>query len=66
MVNAETEDLLRRLTPQVLGAVARRYGHFDLAKTPRRKRCWQQQRSGPRTACRTIPRRGWSPSPRGD
>ena len=29
---AELEGLLRRLTPQVLGAVARRYGHFDLAE----------------------------------
>jgi RNA polymerase sigma factor (sigma-70 family) len=29
---AETEDLLRRLTPQVLGAVVRRYGNFDLAE----------------------------------
>src|SRR5580704_8426401 len=28
----EVEDLLRRLTPQVLGAVTRRYGHFDLAE----------------------------------
>jgi RNA polymerase sigma factor (sigma-70 family) len=28
----DTEDLLRRLTPQVLGAVVRRYGHFDLAE----------------------------------
>ena len=27
-----TEDLLRELTPQVLGAVVRRYGHFDLAE----------------------------------
>ena len=27
-----TEDLLRRLAPQVLGAVVRRYGHFDLAE----------------------------------
>jgi RNA polymerase sigma factor (sigma-70 family) len=32
MVRAEVEDLLRRLTPQVLGAVVRRYGHFDLAE----------------------------------
>lgn len=32
MHTAETEDLLRRLTPQVLGAVVRRYGHFDLAE----------------------------------
>ncbi len=26
------EDLLRQLTPQVLGAVVRRYGHFDIAE----------------------------------
>jgi RNA polymerase sigma factor (sigma-70 family) len=28
----ELEDLLRRLAPQVLGAVVRRYGNFDLAE----------------------------------
>jgi RNA polymerase sigma factor (sigma-70 family) len=28
----EVEDLLRRLVPQVLGAVVRRYGHFDTAE----------------------------------
>ncbi|HEY2055639.1 MAG TPA: sigma-70 family RNA polymerase sigma factor [Solirubrobacterales bacterium] len=32
MIDASIEDLLRRLTPQVLGAVVRRYGHFDLAE----------------------------------
>jgi RNA polymerase sigma factor (sigma-70 family) len=32
MVSVEVEDLLRSLTPQVLGAVVRRYGHFDLAE----------------------------------
>jgi DNA-directed RNA polymerase specialized sigma24 family protein len=26
------EDLLRQLAPQVLGAVVRRYGHFDAAE----------------------------------
>jgi predicted RNA polymerase sigma factor len=26
---ADVEELLRRLAPQVLGAVVRRYGHFD-------------------------------------
>jgi RNA polymerase sigma factor (sigma-70 family) len=31
-MDTEIEDLLRRLTPQVLGAVVRRYGHFDLAE----------------------------------
>ena len=29
---ARVEDLLRDLGPQVLGALTRRYGHFDLAE----------------------------------
>src|SRR6187431_1583658 len=29
---AEVEGLLRALAPQVLGAVVRRYGHFDAAE----------------------------------
>jgi RNA polymerase sigma factor (sigma-70 family) len=32
VITAETEDLLRRLAPRVLGAVVRRHGHFDLAE----------------------------------
>jgi predicted RNA polymerase sigma factor len=32
MIPREMEDLLRRLAPQVLGAVVRRYGNFDLAE----------------------------------
>ncbi len=32
MADTEVEDLLRRLAPQVLGAVVRRYGHFDSAE----------------------------------
>jgi RNA polymerase sigma factor (sigma-70 family) len=32
MPEAGAEDLLRRLAPQVLGAVVRRYGNFDLAE----------------------------------
>jgi RNA polymerase sigma factor (sigma-70 family) len=32
MGTAGFEDMLRPLTPQVLGAVVRRYGHFDLAE----------------------------------
>ena len=32
MTEAAAEDLLRELSPQVLGAVVRRYGHFDLAE----------------------------------
>jgi RNA polymerase sigma factor (sigma-70 family) len=31
-VRTETEDLLRELAPQVLGALVRRYGHFDAAE----------------------------------
>jgi RNA polymerase sigma factor (sigma-70 family) len=32
MTTETVEDLLRRLAPQVLGAVVRRYGHFDTAE----------------------------------
>src|SRR5262247_4419900 len=32
MAQTGAEDLLRRLAPQVLGAVVRRYGHFDTAE----------------------------------
>ena len=32
MDRAAIEDLLRRLTPQVLGALVRRYGNFDRAE----------------------------------
>jgi predicted RNA polymerase sigma factor len=31
-VTARVEDLLRELAPQVLGALVRRYGHFDVAE----------------------------------
>ena len=30
--DGETEDLLRQLAPQVLGALVRRYGHFDTSE----------------------------------
>ncbi|MBO0686902.1 MAG: RNA polymerase sigma factor, partial [Candidatus Dormibacteraeota bacterium] len=32
MPETEVEDLLRSQAPQVLGAVVRRYGHFDTAE----------------------------------
>jgi RNA polymerase sigma factor (sigma-70 family) len=32
MLDRPTEDLLRELAPRVLGAVVRRYGHFDTAE----------------------------------
>ena len=32
MSEPDVESLLRQLAPQVLGAVVRRYGHFDIAE----------------------------------
>jgi predicted RNA polymerase sigma factor len=32
MGHGAAEDLLRQLAPQVLGALVRRYGHFDTAE----------------------------------
>ncbi|WP_328848140.1 hypothetical protein [Micromonospora zamorensis] len=32
MPQTPAEDLLRELVPQVLGALVRRYGHFDTAE----------------------------------
>jgi predicted RNA polymerase sigma factor len=32
ITQAGAEDQLRRLAPQVLGAIVRRYGHFDLSE----------------------------------
>lgn len=32
VIGTELEDLLRQLTPQVLGALVRRFGHFDMAE----------------------------------
>ena len=32
MAGREFEDLIRQLAPQVLGALVRRYGHFDMAE----------------------------------
>src|SRR5215207_1031801 len=32
MIDADLEDLLRPLVPQVVGTLVRRYGHFDLAE----------------------------------
>jgi RNA polymerase sigma factor (sigma-70 family) len=48
MVDAETEGLLRRLTPQVLGAVVRGYGHFDLAEDATQEALLAAARSWPR------------------
>ena len=49
MAHAE-EDLLRRLVPQVLAALVRRYGHFDTAEDAVQEACWRPPRNGPRKA----------------
>ncbi|MEU9027192.1 sigma-70 family RNA polymerase sigma factor [Streptomyces sp. NPDC048383] len=51
------EDLLRRTAPQVLGALVRRYGHFDLAEDA-------VQEALP-AAARQWPREGRPDNPRG-
>ena len=57
MVAAEAEDLLRRLTPQVLGAVVRRYGNFDLAEDAIQEALL--------AAAVQWPRDGWPDNPKG-
>jgi RNA polymerase sigma factor (sigma-70 family) len=55
---SEIEDLLRRLTPQVLGAVARRYGHFDLAEDATQEALLAASLQWPRDGLPSNPR-GW-------
>ena len=57
MVAAEVEDLLHRLTPQVLGAVVRRYGNFDLAEDATQEALL--------AAAVQWPRDGWPDNPKG-
>jgi RNA polymerase sigma factor (sigma-70 family) len=54
----EIEDLLRRLTPQVLGAVLRRYGHFDLAEDATQEALVAGAAQWPRDGLPDNPR-GW-------
>jgi RNA polymerase sigma factor (sigma-70 family) len=55
---AETEDLLRRLAPQVLGAVVRRYGHFDTAEDATQEALLAAARQWPEQGVPGHPR-GW-------
>jgi RNA polymerase sigma factor (sigma-70 family) len=55
---AETEDLLRRLAPQVLGAVVRRYGNFDLAEDATQEALLAASVQWPRDGVPASPR-GW-------
>jgi RNA polymerase sigma factor (sigma-70 family) len=54
----ELEDLLRRLAPQVLGAVVRRYGHFDAAEDATQEALIAAATQWPREGLPDNPR-GW-------
>ena len=58
MSAAELEDLLHRLTPQVLGAVVRRYGNFDLAEDATQEAMLAAALQWPREGLPDNPR-GW-------
>jgi RNA polymerase sigma factor (sigma-70 family) len=53
-----TEDLLRRLAPQVLGALVRRYGHFDTAEDAVQEAMLAASVQWPETGLPDEPR-GW-------
>src|SRR5262249_50088276 len=55
---AGTEDLLRELAPQVLGALVRRYGHFDSAEDAVQEALLAAARQWPRDGVPDSPR-GW-------
>ncbi|MFI7409184.1 RNA polymerase sigma factor [Streptomyces sp. NPDC049627] len=55
---ADTEDLLRRHAPQVLGALVRRYGHFDTAEEAVQEALFAAAEQWPRTGVPDNPR-GW-------
>ncbi|ONI77570.1 RNA polymerase subunit sigma-24 [Kribbella sp. ALI-6-A] len=52
------EDLLRELAPQVLGALVRRYGHFDTAEDAVQEALLAAARQWPDEGCPDNPR-GW-------
>ncbi|WP_435211063.1 RNA polymerase sigma factor [Streptomyces sp. bgisy034] len=54
----ETEDLLRRHAPQVLGALVRRYGHFDFAEDAVQEALLAAAEQWPSTGVPDNPR-GW-------
>jgi RNA polymerase sigma factor (sigma-70 family) len=56
VADAEAEDLLRRLAPQVLGAVARRFGNFDLAEDATQEALLAAARQWPRDGLPESPR----------
>ncbi len=58
MVDEPLEDLLRTSAPQVLGALVRRYGHFDLAEDATQEALLAAARQWP-TEGRPDHPRGW-------
>jgi RNA polymerase sigma factor (sigma-70 family) len=56
--DTEVEDLLRGLAPQVLGAVVRRYGHFDSAEDATQEALLAAARQWPAAGIPDNPR-GW-------
>src|SRR4029450_1540198 len=58
MHDPDVEDLLRPLAPQVLGAVVRRYGHFDLAEDATQEALLAAATQWPATGIPDNPR-GW-------
>jgi RNA polymerase sigma factor (sigma-70 family) len=58
VTTAEVEGLLRGLAPQVLGAVVRRYGHFDLAEDATQEALTAAAQQWPRDGLPESPK-GW-------
>jgi RNA polymerase sigma factor (sigma-70 family) len=58
MPDTKAEDLLRQLAPQVLGAVVRRYGHFDTAEDATQEALLAAATQWPRDGIPDSPR-GW-------
>jgi RNA polymerase sigma factor (sigma-70 family) len=58
LLTASTEDLLRRHAPQVLGALVRRYGHFDAAEDAVQEALLAAARQWPDAGVPDNPR-GW-------
>jgi RNA polymerase sigma factor (sigma-70 family) len=58
MPELATEDLLRELAPQVLGALVRRYGHFDTAEDAVQEALLAATQQWPREGLPDNPR-GW-------
>src|SRR5258706_4251966 len=58
MPGTQLENLLRRLAPQVLGAVVRRYGHFDTAEDATQEALLAAATQWPQDGIPNSPR-GW-------